>query len=337
MTNIPPTINPQPGLPPIVTPPPIAPGISTTSPIADLSYRTYSGPVRKHFLRWWIVALYTFRRARRSPWFWILTGFSVISYLFHMLIYYFNSAIGQTSGTTSAIGTSGTIPGTFFSAMNGNLNSYCLMGIALLLGAGSIAADTRANALIIYLSRSITRSDYLLGKWFGQFLALYMVAVAPALLMFVIFALAYTSQGFFVHNPWLIVHILLAALAPTVLLSSLVTGISAWSKSSFASGAIFFSLYFISGVLSNIIGIAIYHHSPDTMNLVRHFSISGLIDALSQRIYNIPLTNPFSRNGFGRVILPILFRYTLPPVVILSLFSLLMARIRIKAVEVVSG
>ncbi len=336
MTNIPPIINPQSGLPPVISPPPVATGFSTTSPIADLSYRTYNGPVRKHFLRWWIVAIYTFRRARRSPWFWILTGISGISYLFHMFAYYLTNNLAQAGMPTAAMGTEGTVPGTFFSAMDGNLNSYCLMGIALLLGAGSIAADNRANALIIYLSRSITRSDYLLGKWFGQFLALYMVATIPSLLMFIMFALAYTSQGFFVHNPWLIVHILLAALAPAVLLSSLVTGISAWSKSSFSSGAIFFSLYFITGVLANIIAFAIYNHAPQTLYLVRHFSISGMIDAISQRIFNIPLSNGFGRGGMDDIP-PILFRYTLPPVLILSLFSLFMARIRIKAVEVVSG
>ena len=42
-----------------------------------------------------------------------------------------------------------------------------LLFIALLAGAGSIANDNRANALLVYLSKPCRKVDYLFGKWAG--------------------------------------------------------------------------------------------------------------------------------------------------------------------------
>jgi len=53
------------------------------------------------------------------------------------------------------------------------MNSFSILCIALVVGAGAIAADNRSNALMVYLSKPITKGDYLLGKWMGIFLAIF--------------------------------------------------------------------------------------------------------------------------------------------------------------------
>ncbi len=312
-----------------VPPPPVA----TASPIADLSYRSYTGPLRNRSVRWWVVALYTIRKARKSQGFWVLSAVCVLSYIFHAILFYVQANV--SSVMMSQKPTDYVLP--FFSAMNGNLNAYCLMGICMLLGAGSIAGDQRVNALMVYLSKPITRADYLIGKWVGLMLTIFSVAVVPSLLFYLMMMAAYSSNGFFAHTHWLPVQIVLASLVPSVLLSALMTGISAWSRSSFTAGALFASLYILTGIIANIIGFAMFTHHMNVIVMVRHASIPGIIDAIAQRIFSVTITrHEFRIPGQPGIPAPPL-SFSLSIAFALVVVSIAAARTKIHAVEVVRG
>jgi ABC-2 type transport system permease protein len=264
----------------------------------------------------------------------VLSAICLLSYIFHAIAFYVQ--LNVSSAFMAQSQRDYVLP--FFSAMNGNMNAYCLMGICMLLGAGSIAGDQRVNALMVYLSKPITRSDYLVGKWVGLMVSIFTVAVVPSLIFYVVMAAAYSSDGFFTQTHWLLPQILLAALVPSVVLSGLMTGISAWSRSSFTAGALFATLYVLTGIVANIIALAMFQHQVHLVMLVRHASIPGLIDAIAQRVFNAKIPGNRFRNPFShKLITAPPFSFSLPCALVLVVVSIAAARIKIRAVEVVRG
>ena len=62
--------------------------------------------------------------------------------------------------------------------------SMILMVLSATVGASIISRDVRHRALLMYFSRSITRADYLLGKFLALVLFLLLVTLGPGLLLF---------------------------------------------------------------------------------------------------------------------------------------------------------
>ena len=319
------------------------------SPISDLSYRNYDGPLKSRAIRWWIVALSTVRLAMKSPAYWILFAICGLRYILQCgAIYFTQVAMARIPDPTQADLLREKFASHFFSAMCGNMNSFCLLLIALVVGAGSIAADNKSNALMVYLSKPITKGDYLLGKWMGLFLSIYAAALIPALLLYLFCIAGYRSDGFLKEDPWLILRIPFAAAVPAAFHASLLVGLSAWSKTPRSAGAAYVGLYFISYTIAGIILEKIFTTLPaGTLALLTHSSVSGVIDGLVQQIYHIPaLDIPWfsggggggRERGDGRVAAeaPALW-YLLTLGIALCAVGVAAARARIRAVEVVKG
>lgn len=319
------------------------------SPIADLSYRNYDGPLKSRAARWWIVALSTVRLAMKSKAYWILFSICGLRYILQCgAIYITRQLAAQIPDPTQAQQLREKFASGFFSAMCGNMNSFCLLLIALTVGAGVIAADNKSNALMVYLSKPITKGDYLLGKWMGVFLSIYAAALLPALLLYLFCIAGYRSEGFFTEDPWLFLRIPFAAAVPAAIHASLLVGLSAWSKTPRSAGATYMALYFVSYTIAGLVLALIFTTLPDTtLALLTHSSISGVIDGLVQQIYHIPtLDIPFlsgggrgqRQSGDGRIVsqAPALW-FLLTLGTALSVAGVAAARARIRAVEVVKG
>lgn len=68
---------------------------------------------------------------------------------------------------------------------NFTLYSMILMVLSATVGASLIARDAGHRALLMYFSRSITRVDYMVGKFLSLFLFLLFVTLGPGLILFV--------------------------------------------------------------------------------------------------------------------------------------------------------
>lgn len=324
-------------------PPPIpavagATATGGASPIADLSYRNYDGPLHTRTLRWWTITMAVLRLHIKKVGFWIVVALAVLPYLINGFMLYLQSQSPQ--GIVSLLGGGDRRFATiFFQALDGQKFFFFL--IALIVGAGTIAADNRANALLVYLSKPITKGDYLLGKWMSVFLAITTAALGPALLLYLYCVLSFSGDGFLRKEPWLILQIIGATLVPGAIHASLIVGLSAWSKTPRLAGAAYAGLYFISNIVALMIWGIRYKGDLSKGIIERHLSIDGAISGLAQNLLNVTIKAPQMgrRNmqfNVAEIVPPELWAMLLVGAGLIVL-GVAAARIRIHAVEVVKG
>jgi len=265
-----------------------------SAPIADLTYRNYDGPLHSRAVRWWTIAFAMFKLHTKPLTFKIVAALAVIPYLFIIVILWFQDQFfsanngKQITSVLSAymdntVGQKYAIQ--FYNALGYQL--LYLVILTLIAGAGSIASDNRSNALLIYLSKSITKTDYLLGKWFGLFLTLFMVAFGPALLLYFFCLVSYTGDGFLHDEPRLFLHVVESTAITSAVFTSVMIGLSAWSKSPRVIGAVLAGIYFAGQIVSVAVWAALSRGNLNKNVVVLHSSIGGMLSGLTQGIYGI--------------------------------------------------
>jgi ABC-2 type transport system permease protein len=130
--------------------------------------------------------------------------------------------------------------------------------ITVYVGAGLIANDRRANALQIYLSKPLMRSEYIVGKLAILFVFLTMVTFVPAMLLLWLKVAFDGSFLFLKNNLFLLPAITVGSLIQVALASFTMLALSSLSKSAryvgilyvgitFFTTAIYGALYAITG------------------------------------------------------------------------------------------
>jgi ABC-2 type transport system permease protein len=104
--------------------------------------------------------------------------------------------------------------------------------VTVYVGAGLIANDRRANALQIYLSKPLTRAEYILGKLVILMTFLALVTWLPAILLLIVQISFAGNVTFFRNNAFLFPAITLFAFIEVVLASATMLALSSLSKSS---------------------------------------------------------------------------------------------------------
>ena len=311
--------------------------------IADLTYRTYDGPRKSVSTGWWTIASMVMRMSVKKVGFWIPAVLILLFHLFWGMLFFIKK------------GTGAPIPLEYASTLYKCVDSgwLMLMLIALVVGSGAIAADTQANALLVYFSRPITKAEYLWGKWLGVFLMLAAAALIPALLVYLFFVTAYTSDGFLKQYPWLGPKLLLAALIAPAINASLVLGFSALSRSARVAGASFAGFFFILSAITTIFGtIALTNSLMDEDNgadatkkisrsvTLQYFNVEGASGALAMKLFNIEPKNVptiFGGPKFLKRLQPPVYWPLILAAAGLTIFPLIAAHARVRAVEVVAG
>jgi ABC-2 type transport system permease protein len=148
-------------------------------PIHDQSYRRYGGP-RESADRAWLVIARTgvAQFARRRPMIGLLF-FASLQLVVRLVLFYLHDTVGSSLGAASAV----LAPSAeTFRAFIEQQNFFVFL-IAVYVGSGLIAQDRRANALQIYLSKPLTRLDYVAGKMAILATFLLVVTWVPAMLL----------------------------------------------------------------------------------------------------------------------------------------------------------
>ncbi|MBX3118398.1 MAG: ABC transporter permease subunit [Fimbriimonadaceae bacterium] len=235
----------------------------SSSPIADLTYRGYEGDLESPTMRWWVIARMTFRMAIKKKWMWFLLILSAGYYLAMMTILFFaEQAATSQAPVTGAAGAAN--PFTQFITqiiwkdqfVHGlSTGQMWFLMIAVLVGAGSIANDNRANALLVYLSKPCDKRDYLLGKWFGVFLLLVMCMAVPSAVFYGYGFMSYRDYGF-LSDVWVPLKMAAFVIVSAAFYSSLVIGISSLFKQGRIAGATMAGLYFLTNFFTQLMAVS---------------------------------------------------------------------------------
>lgn len=125
--------------------------------------------------------------------------------------------------------------------------------VAVFAGAGLISNDLRANALQIYLSKPITRRDYLIGKLGILVFFLALPTLVPGLLLFLVAVLFKSNLEFLQEFYWVPGSIVAYSLVIMFSFALIMLAFSSLSRSSRFAGVNFIAIFFFSKILYGIL------------------------------------------------------------------------------------
>ena len=118
--------------------------------------------------------------------------------------------------------------------------------VTVYVGAGLIANDRRANALQIYLSKPLTRAEYVIGKLAILMCFLLFVTWVPAILLLIVQIAFAGNFTFFVNNLFLFPAITLFSFLEAFVGAASMLALSSLSNNSRYVGILYAALMFFS-------------------------------------------------------------------------------------------
>jgi len=125
--------------------------------------------------------------------------------------------------------------------------------VTVYVGAGLVANDRRANALQIYLSKPLTRTEYVFGKLAILMAFLLFVTWLPAVLLLVVQIMFAGNFAFFRNNLYLFPAITLFTFIEALTISAAMLALSSLSKSSRFVGILYAGLLFFTQALYGVL------------------------------------------------------------------------------------
>ncbi len=244
------------------------------SPIHDQGYRRYGGRREPEGRRWWVIAragLMARIRERR-----------VIAVLLAAWLPFLVRAVQiYASANFQQVAFLAPTP-EMFREFLGQQEIFVFI-VSIVIGAGLIADDRRANALQIYLSKPLTRVEYIAGKLVTLGAVLTFVTWLPAMLLLILQMLFAGSTKFLTEHLFLIPAITLFAAVQVMVSAFAMLALSSLSKSRrfvamMYAGILFFTAAMYQALRQITLSTAWAAISPrDTMSVIADgiFRIQG--------------------------------------------------------------
>jgi ABC-2 type transport system permease protein len=205
-------------------------------PIHDQGYRRYVGRRRPHGTAWWVIARQQIRTVLSQKRYLILLLLAWIPFVGRVVQIYLAANFQQAA----FLATSAQLFRSF-------LDQQGLFVFLLIVGAsGAVADDRRANALQVYLSKPLTRVEYIAGKLFAPLAFVLGVTLLPALLLLIVHVAFAGSLTFVTQNLYLLPAILLYSITLALLGTFTMVALSSLSKSRRFTALTFTGLFFFT-------------------------------------------------------------------------------------------
>ena len=279
------------------------------SPIHDQGYRHYGGRREPYGRRWWVIAragLMGRIRERRVIAVLLVAWlpFLVRAVQFYASANYTTVAILAPTAET-------------FREFLGQQEVFIFI-VSIVIGAGLIADDRRANALQIYLSKPLTRVEYILGKLMTLALVLTFITWLPAMLLLILQMLFAGSTKFLSEHLFLIPAITLVAAVQVFVSSFAMIALSALSKSRRFVAMMYAGILFFTAAM---------------YQALRQITTSSAWAVISPRdTMNVIADGVFRIQGFR----PVPFPAAIVAVIVLIAVSIWILERRVRGVEVVT-
>jgi ABC-2 type transport system permease protein len=203
-------------------------------PIHDQGYRRYEAraPLRK--ARFWPITREALRIVLSKRAFLGLLAASFIPFLVRVIQIYVVTRFPEAG---RILPVDGRLFGDFLNQQIGFTILLSIFG-----ASGLVANDLRTGAILAYLSRPLTRRDYVLGKLLVPLLLNLAVTLAPGLLLYAVGLTLAPELYLKWELAWIAPAIVLHALAISLVVSLLALAISALSRSARVAGLGLFGL-----------------------------------------------------------------------------------------------
>ena len=243
-------------------------------PIHDQSYRRYEGERLPHGRTWLVIASAGIRAFFSKRAFLGLLLFSWMPFFVRAVQIYAAANLPQADFLALT-------PETFRDFLD--QQQVPVFFITVYVGSGLIANDRRANALQIYLSKPLTRAEYVFGKMAILMAFLLLVTWVPGILLLIVQSLFAGSFAFVRDNLYLFPAITLLSFLQVVMVSAAMLALSSLSNSSRYVGILYAALVFFSQALFNVMRFV------TGGTTVAWMSFEANLDQIGNAIFRLPL------------------------------------------------
>ena len=206
-------------------------------PIHDQSYRRYGGGRTTPGRGWTVIAWAGIRTMIRKRAFMGLLLFAWMPFVVRAVQIYLSSNFPQMAMIAPTAET-------FREFLE--QQDFFVFVVTIYVGAGLIANDRRANALQIYLSKPLLRSEYIAGKAAVLFAFLMLVTWLPAMLLLLVQVMFAGSFAFVNKNLFLFPAITVGSLLQVLLATFTMLALSSLSKSARYVGILYAGIIFFT-------------------------------------------------------------------------------------------
>src|SRR6266853_4097079 len=242
-------------------------------PIHDQGYRRYGG--QKSRGRAWLVIVMTGGRAMLGNRRWIVLMIaSWIQFVVRAVQFYLAANFSQAGMLNPTAAT--------FRDFFDKQDIFVFI-MTVTLGSSLIAQDRRANALQIYLSKPLTRAEYIFGKLGILVTFLLLITWVPAILLLGVQVMFAGNFSFLRANAYLFPAITLFALVEVVMVSTSMLALSSLSQNSRFVGILYTALIFFTNALYGVM------RAVTGSSMVSWISFGNNLAQIGDLIFRVPL------------------------------------------------
>jgi ABC-2 type transport system permease protein len=251
-------------------------------PIHDQGYRRYGGGKSPHGQAWAVIAKAGIRTLVSKRAFLGLLLLSWFPFLIRAIQIYASTNFSQVAFLAPN-------PEMFHDFLE--QQGFFVFVITVYAGAGLIANDRRANALQIYLSKPLTRAEYVFGKQAILMAFLLLVTWVPAIVLLMVQLLFAGNFTFLRNNLYLFPAITLFSFIEAITISAAMLALSSLSKSARFVGILYTGLFFFTTALWGVLTFALgaLHTRPGQGRPgVSWISLSADLTQIGNAVFRLP-------------------------------------------------
>ena len=214
-------------------------------------YGAYEGASHSPWSRFLVIPRYALREVFKSK---LFTGIFILCFIYPLIaaiLVYLHHNANALALLQINIRELLPIDASFFMTFVQVQGAFSLI-LTVLVAPPLISRDLANNALPLYLSRPLSRVEYVLGKMAVVVVLLSLVTWVPGLLIF-LFQASLSGVGWLWANMWMISSIFVASMTWIILLSLLALAVSALVKWRVVASGALLGLFFVPSAFGAII------------------------------------------------------------------------------------
>lgn len=259
------------------------------------TYKAYKGPLTPAWSRFTVLTRYGMKTLFNSRPFTAYTVLCFIPFLIGLAYIYFVHSTAVQVMLNVRVGNNdlaGSVNNIWFV---GFLGWEAAMGflLAAWVGPGAITKDFANHSVQLYLSRPISRAEYLFGKVSVLATLLSCTTWIPALILFFIKA-GLHGNGWLWRNFWMIGSIILACLMWIAIVALISMAVAVWVRWRIAATALMLGIFFLMPALGTVVNLILRTQWGMLLNF------PYLISLVWAHLFRLDITNRHS-GGFDLV------------------------------------